>query len=177
MKSTDALPAVDLSQVERDLRNWLSGASRVVIVGIGSEWRGDDAVGARIVQEVHGKTSSSVLPIVCWTVPESYTGPIRRFAPTHVLLIDAAELGRKPGTCRLVVPEEVLGLSLSTHTMPLKLLVKYLSKATGASIALLAVQPRQTKLGEGLSQELQKGAQELAGMLLRVLPGGEANSN
>jgi hydrogenase 3 maturation protease len=177
VKSTDALPAVDLSQVERDLRNWLSGARRVVIVGIGSEWRGDDAVGARVAQELHGKTSSNVLPIVSWTVPESCTGPIRLFAPTHILLIDAAELGRTPGTCRLVVPEAMLGLSLSTHTMPLKLLVKYLSKATGASIALLAVQPKQTELGEGLSQELHKAARRLADMLLGVLSSGQSNGN
>jgi hydrogenase 3 maturation protease len=177
VKSTDALPAVDLSQVERDLRNWLSGARKVVIVGIGSQWRGDDAVGARVAQELHGKTSSNVLPIVCWTVPESCTGPVRLFAPTHILLIDAAELGRTPGSCQLIPVEDVLGLSLSTHTMPLKLLAKYLSMATGAPIALLAVQPKQTGFGEAFSEELQKAAHRLAGVLLRVLPGGESKNS
>lgn len=163
------MSAVDPPEIEHDLRNWLSGADKVVIVGIGSQWRGDDAVGARIAQKLHGRTSSNVLPIVCWTVPESCTGPVRLFSPTHILLIDAAELGWMPGTCQLMPVEDVLGLSLSTHTVPLKLLAKYLSKTTGAAIALLAIQPKQTELGAGLSKELDHVAQKLADMLLRAL--------
>jgi hydrogenase 3 maturation protease len=167
--SREGEPTASLHEVEQTLRKGLSGARRVVIVGIGSQLQGDDAAGARVAQQLLGRTPGNVLPLVCWTVPESYAEPIRRFRPTHVLLIDAAELGQMPGACRLVSAEDVLGLALSTHPMPLRLLAKYLRKTTDAEIALLALQPKQTELGAGLSQELDHVAQELADMLLRAL--------
>jgi len=155
--------------VEQGLRRWLSGAGRVVFVGIGGELQGDDAAGARVAQQLCGRTASNVLPLICWTVPESFAEPIRRFRPTHVLLIDAAELGQMPGACRLVSAEDVLGLALSTHGMPLRLLAKYLRKTTDAEIALLALQPKQTELGGGLSQELARVTHDLADVLLKVV--------
>ncbi|KPL14897.1 MAG: hypothetical protein AMJ93_17120 [Anaerolineae bacterium SM23_84] len=151
MGSGEGEPTAGLHEVEQSLRKWLSGARRVVIVGIGSQLQGDDAAGARVAQQLLGRTPGNVLPLVCWTVPESYAEPIR------------------PGACRLVSAEDVLGLALSTHPMPLRLLAKYLRKTTDAEIALLALQPKQTELGAGLSQELDHVAQELADMLLRAL--------
>jgi hydrogenase 3 maturation protease len=167
--SGEGEPTVGLQEVEQTLRKWLSGAGRVVIVGIGSQLQGDDAAGARVAQQLHGRTPGNVLPMVCWTVPESYTQPIRRFRPTHVLLIDAAELGRMPGVCRLVSAEDVLGLAISTHPIPLSLLAEYLRKTTGAKTALLALQPKQIELGAGLSQELDRVTHDLADVLLRAL--------
>jgi hydrogenase 3 maturation protease len=155
--------------VERDLRTWLSGATRVAIVGIGGPLQGDDAVGARIAQGLLGRTSCNVLPMACWTVPESCTGPIRAFCPTHVLLIDAAELGQPAGTCRLVEPDALEGLSLSTHSAPLRLVAEFLSRTTGAQVALLAVQPKSTELGERMTGQLLRAAAEVAEMLLRVI--------
>ena len=142
-------------------------------VGIGSQLQGDDGAGARVAQQRHGRTPGHVLPLVCWTVPESCTGPIRAFHPTHVLLVDAAELGQPAGTCRLVEAEALFGLSLSTHSAPLGLVAKFLSKTTGARVALLAVQPKQMELGERMTAELEEVAEELAEMLLRVV--GEAS--
>jgi len=167
--SAEGEPAASLHEVEQTLCKWLSGARRVVIVGIGSQLQGDDAAGARVVEQLHGRTPGSVLPLVCWTVPESYAEPIRSFRPTHVLLIDAAELGEMPGVFRLVSAEDVLGLALSTHSMPLSLLAEYLRKTTGAKIALLALQPKQTEFGARLSQELDRVTHDLADVLLRVV--------
>ena len=65
--------------------------------------------------------------------------------------------------------EHTLGLALSTHSSPLHVLAEYISKATGASIALLAVQPKHTALEDGLSQELEAATQALAEVLQRVL--------
>jgi hydrogenase 3 maturation protease len=159
-----------LRQAGRSLREWLVTASRIAVVGIGGQLQEDDAIGARIAQRLLDKTGNNVRVLVCWTVPESCTGPIRQFDPSHVLLIDAAQLGQLPGAVQLIDPGSLLGLSISTHSMPLKLLVLYLSKATRAQIALLAVQPRDTGLGERLSPPLESAAQDLSTMLLTVLP-------
>ncbi len=160
-------------EIERKLYDWLANAGRVVIVGIGGTLKGDDGVGVEIVRRLKGKTSEMVCPLECGTAPESCLGPIRRFRPTHVLMIDAAELGLQPGSSMLIAPNEVKGFPISTHSLPLGIVAEYLERTTGAKVALLAIQPRQIELGKGLSEEVEKAAELLSRILLRVLPSGE----
>ena len=163
--------AKNLERVEESLRGWLSGARRIVILGIGSALAGDDAVGAEVVKGLEGRTSQIVYPLVCWTVPENCFGLARRVRASHVLMVDAAQLGLQAGACRLVAPASTLGLSLSTHSSPLSMSAEYLTVSIGAEVALLAIQPGRLGFGEGLSEELRKAAQAIREMLRRVLPG------
>ena len=79
----------------------MSSAKKIVIAGIGNPIRSDDYVGLKIVQDLQGKVSEKVCLLECETVPESYLLDIEKFNPTHVLLIDAAFLGLKPGEASL----------------------------------------------------------------------------
>lgn len=153
------------------LKNWLLDAGRVVVAGIGNPLRKDDFVGNKIVRELRKKTSKSVYLIECETVPESFIQPIVDFKPTHILLIDAALLGQKHGSFRLVNPEELMNMpAISTHMLPLRIFCEYLKKVTQAKIVLLAIQPKDTDFGEGLTPELQKTAKHLRSFLLKILP-------
>ncbi|RJS68268.1 hydrogenase maturation protease [Candidatus Bathyarchaeota archaeon] len=87
-----------------ELERWLSDAEKVVVAGIGNPIRMDDFVGVKIIQDLHGKVSEKVYLLECETVPESFIQQIIDFNPTHVLLIDAAILGLKPGEAKLVKP-------------------------------------------------------------------------
>jgi len=161
----------DIEELEESLRAWLSGAKKVVIAGVGSSLRRDDFVGVQIVKNLGNKVSGNVFLLECETVPESFLEPISDFKPTHVLIIDAALLNLKPGASRLVEPEEITGVPISTHILPLGLFSKYLMETTGARVALLAIQPKETDFGEGLTEELKKTAKELTDILIKVLPG------
>jgi len=122
--------------VKKELEKWLLDAERVVIAGIGNPIRMDDFVGVKIVQDLRGKVSERVYLIECETVPESYIQQIIDFNPTHILLIDAAILGLKPGESRLVKPEQLrIFPALSTHMLPLRIFCEYLIKMTKARIA------------------------------------------
>ena len=157
--------------VERRLKEWLAGARRVVVAGIGNPLRRDDYVGVWIVRKLRNRVSSSVYLLECETVPESFLDPIVRFRPTHILLIDAAILGLEPGSARLIEPHQVVGPPpISTHTLPLTLFCEYVVRLTGARVALLAIQPKDSSLGEGLTPELEETAKQLTEILLRVLP-------
>ena len=157
--------------IEIELEKWLAGAGRVVVAGIGNPIRMDDFVGVRIVQALQGKTSEKVFLIECETVPESFIQQITEFGPTHVLLIDAAIMGLKPGESRLVETSSLTSMpAFSTHTLPLRIFCEYLGKSTNAQIRLLLIQPRNTDFGEGLTQHLAALVDYFTQILRRLLP-------
>lgn len=163
--------ATDTSELEDNLQSWLSGARRVVVTGIGNSLRKDDFVGVEIVRNLRGKVSQLVYLIECETVPESFIGPITKFKPTHILLVDAGILSQKFGSSKLIEPDQMATeTAISTHALPLQIFCKYLAKTTGAKMALLVIQPKDTSFGEGLTTELKKAAKHLTGTLSKSLP-------
>lgn len=161
----------DTNELEDDLQSWLSDARRVVVTGIGNPLRKDDFVGVEIVRNLREKVSQLVYLIECETVPESFIGPITKFKPTHILLIDAGILNQKHGSSKLIKPNQMATqTAISTHALPLQIFCKYLARTTGAEITLLVIQPKDTSFGEGLTAELKETAKHLTSILLKCLP-------
>lgn len=157
--------------LQKELKKWLVGAKKVVVAGIGNPIRMDDFVGVKIVQDLQGKVSSSIQLIECETVPESFIQQIIDFSPTHVLLIDAAILGLKPGESRLISPERLkIFPAYSTHMLPLRVFCEHLTQTVKTKVALLLIEPKQTDFGEGLTPEVEETKQKIADTLLNVLP-------
>jgi hydrogenase 3 maturation protease len=159
-----------LSLALRDqLAAWLKDCSKIAILGIGNPLRGDDAVGMEIVKLLKGKVPMNVELLECETVPENFTRQIREFNPTHVLMIDAAQFEAEPGEARLVPPEKILGMTLSTHAIPLSMLAEVIKDSINAKVMILGVQPQKIEFGEGLTPELQKASKRIAGILAEAL--------
>ena len=162
---------IETNDIETDLKNWLSNAQKVVIAGIGNPLRKDDFVGIEIVRNLQNKVSQSVYLIECETVPESFIEPITEFKPTHILIIDAAILNLKPGSSKFIEPTQMVKqTAISTHALPLRIFCEYLAKTTGAKIALLVIQPKDTSFGEGLTSKLRETATNLTTLLSKILP-------
>ena len=60
------------------------------------------------------------------TVPENYTGLIRKENPSHIILVDAVDMKKEPGYIRVVMKEEIANYNISTHAMPISFLIKYI---------------------------------------------------
>ena len=156
--------------IDRELKGWFAGAKKVVVAGIGNPIRSDDYVGLKIVQNLQGKVSAKVSLLECETVPESYLLDIEALHPSHVLLVDAAVLGLKPGEAQLVDAERVADFSaVTTHVLPLKIFCQYVRQATGAKVGLLLVEPACLEFGEGLSAPVEAAAERLTKVLLGLL--------
>jgi hydrogenase 3 maturation protease len=155
--------------IQDALEKWFAGAGKVVVAGIGNPIRRDDFVGVKIVQDLRGKVSKNVCLIECETVPESFMQEIVDLKPSHVLLIDAAVLGLKPGETRLVFPEQVADFpAVTTHVLPLRVFCEYITQMAGAKIALLLIEPENTEFGEGLTPEVQKAAEKITKVILEL---------
>jgi len=156
--------------IEKELRAWLRGAERVVVVGIGNPIRMDDFVGVKIVRDLRGKASDKVLLIEAETVPENHIQQIIGFKPSHILLIDAAILELKPGESRLINPNQLTDFpAFSTHMLPLRIFCEYVAETTEAKIALLLIEPKETDFGEGLTQKVTRSVTNIVSALLEVL--------
>jgi len=162
--------AKEQSSLEEELRNWFDSPKRVVIAGIGNEIRSDDFVGVKIIKNLQGKISTKVHLIECETVPESFMDEIVELKPSHVLLIDAAVMGLKPGELRLYDAAKVTNFpAISTHMLPLRVFCEYIAQLAKAKLALLLIEPGNVEFGEGLTREVEASAMRVTRSLLRIL--------
>ena len=157
----------DLKEI---LKKWFADSKTIAVAGIGNPIRSDDFVGVKIVQDLQGQVPESVHLIECETVPESFMHEIIDIKPSHILLIDAALLGLKPAEIRLVFPEHVTDFpAVTTHQLPLRVFCEYITKMTGAKIALLLIEPKNVAFGEGLTPKVQEIAEKISKILRELV--------
>jgi hydrogenase 3 maturation protease len=138
----------------------------VALVGVGNELNGDDGAGVLVARTVvNPDDQMNWLVIDAGPVPESFTGPLRRFQPDLVLFVDAAEMGEPVGTAAWLEWQATDGLSASTHSLPPTVLAKYLIHELACQVAMIGIQPQQLELGKSLSPAVQKTVTEVAGGL------------
>lgn len=157
------------SRLRDELKAWLRDCSGLVILGIGNTLRGDDALGPEFIKRLKGKLPKNVKLMDVGVAPENSIGYIKRLKPSHVLLIDAADFGGKPGEMRLISPKQISGVALSTHNIPLYILVELISRYVRAKVMLLGVEPKSLNLGEDLSPEVKKSIELGSRILLEAI--------
>jgi hydrogenase maturation protease HycI len=131
----------------------IKNARRLAIVGIGDELNIPDRLGMYTARELGRQHLPAVGVFYAGTVPESVTAPLRRYRPEHVLFLDSADMGARPGTIAVIEPERVQASLVSTHVLPLSVVMNYLEQETGAGVTLLGIQPDITGFDKDLSDE------------------------
>lgn len=129
-------------------------AARLAVIGVGHELRGDDGAGASVARRLAPYASNRMLVIDGGSAPENFSGVVRRFKPTLILFVDVAQMNEPPGTVRWLTEDEIAGLSASTHTLPLRLLSRYLQEHLDCQVYLIGIQPASNGLDEDLSPEV-----------------------
>jgi hydrogenase 3 maturation protease len=158
-----------LNQILINLANRRSNSSsnrqpiRLAILGLGNELDGDDAAGVMVARGLKKIFTSNpgILVIDAGPSPENFTGPLRRFFPDFVLLIDAANMGADPGEIRWIDWESIDGLSASTHSQPLTLLSMFLKQEINCELALLGIQAAHLDLGMPLTPAVKRAVNEI----------------
>ena len=123
-------------------------------------------VAAEIIQKAAHKRLEVFLGA---TAPENLTGEIKKYKPSHLLIIDAADTASKPGTIDLIDPKTVGGISFSTHMMPLKIMVDYMLKSIKCKVIIIGIQPKVLKFGSEPSREAISSAKEIAKTILEII--------
>ncbi|MDY7018780.1 MAG: hydrogenase maturation peptidase HycI [Chloroflexota bacterium] len=159
------------SNLKNGIEEALSGWRRIVVLGVGNELGGDDALGLSAAKKL--KEALAEIPnvevLATGNAPENFTGLLRRLSPSHILLIDAAEIGGKAGTIKLIKDHEIEETMPSTHSLPLYLLINYLKKELGSEMIVLGIQPKMLSFGTTISSEVECSLDELVLLFKEVL--------
>jgi len=144
---------------------------RVAVLGIGNTFRSDDAAGMLVAQALSQRVSDNAHLFICEAghAPENKTAQVRKFAPDLVLLIDAADMGKAPGTVEWISEEDIDGMSASTHSLPLSMLARYLKLEIGCEVNLLGIQLASNEVGETISPEVLQAVEEVAAGLDEII--------
>lgn len=156
------------------LKNKFKGAKRVVLLGIGSTLRGDDAAGMLVAEKIEqyrkkAKQGRRLKVLFGETAPENFTGEIKRFNPTHLVLVDSAEVKKKPGAVILLDPQTIRGISFSTHSLPLKIMTDYLLTDLKCEIIIIGIQPKTIHFGAPCSAQVKKSVKDVSKIIKAIL--------
>jgi len=76
-----------------ELKEFLKKKKNVVILGIGNQLRGDDFAGSLVARKLGQELKKNYVTVFDGgIVPENFTGMIKREDPSHIILIDAADM-------------------------------------------------------------------------------------
>jgi len=154
------------------LRKLLGGARRIAVLGVGSTLRADDAAGMALVERLQKEFPAweNVRFYAGETAPENFSGCIRAFRPSHILVVDAADLGLAPGCLAQIDHKDVGGPTFCSHMLPLRIMLDYLADETGARIVLLGIQHQSLVFDGEITPPVQGTVDDLCGSLARVIP-------
>lgn len=129
---------------------------KTVILGIGNTLKADDGAGPYVISKI-----KNIEAIDAGTIPENYIQKIIDSKPDRIIIIDAVDFGGHPGEVKWFNEIDSSSISISTHNLPPRFFIDFIKQQTGAEIKIVAIQPKQLRFNESLSEEVKKGADKL----------------
>ena len=148
---------------------FLKDAARIVVIGMGNELRCDDGVGLAVVRRLKPYASERLTVFEGHMTPEVFIAPACTFLPTHLLIVDAAELHEQPGHWRLLTQDEIQDGLFTTHAFPATEVAKEIHRRCGAKIAFLGIQPKSRDVSLELSAECSEAASNVTERIQHIL--------
>ena len=160
-----------MQNLTTELKKRLKAAKKIAVLGVGSEFRGDDAAGMLVAEEVL-KKSKKVKVFLGATAPENLTGEIIKFKPSHLVIVDTADIKQRPGTILLLNAEDLAeGVSFSTHKLPPRVMMDYFVKKLKCSIFIIGIQPKSIRFDAAVSKEVKSSVREVSSAIISAING------
>ncbi|MCS6907887.1 MAG: hydrogenase maturation protease [Anaerolineales bacterium] len=148
--------------------------SHTLILGIGNPLYGDDGLGVRVA-EILAKEKLPAGVVVEVAALDGVDLILRMEGWKRVILIDAVQMGKRPGTWHCFKPEEVRliaeGQGFSLHEIGLASALE-LAQALGRlpqEVIIYGVEPQTLEVREGLSPSVQSAIPEIIQHILEEL--------
>ena len=154
------------------LDNFLADYGKLIILGVGNELKCDDGVGPYIIKklkEENIENPNKLLFIDAQTVPENFTGKIRKENPTHVIIVDACLMDGEPGDMKIVDEHDFANIGISTHSMSLSFFVRYLEKGTDFRIIFVGIEPESMDYADKPTPKVEEAANDFVNILKEII--------
>jgi hydrogenase maturation protease len=136
-----------------------------VLLGAGSQLRGDDAWSFSLLEILKRSAPPAVHSLWGATVPENLLPIITRLQPRQVIFCDAGDLGMSAGSWRILSSPDLADEEILSHRMPIKWLTGELERRCACPVALLLVQPKQLEFSLQLSPEVRTTVRRLSRLI------------
>ncbi len=127
-----------------------------IICGIGNLWRKDDGAGVHAARML----SDDFTVFLCETTPERFMDEICEREEDTVIIIDSANFDGVPGEYRLIAPDEVENYTITTHIVPIPVIVKWLEMC-GKKAIIYGIQFDDISFGDELTEMVKTGVEKL----------------
>ena len=155
------------------LKERLSNTSKLAILGAGSFQKADDAAGVMITEKLKERLDNDKFDkLGIYTgecAPENFTGEIKKFKPSHMIIIDAADTREEPGSVTFIEPDAIGGVSFSTHILPLKIIIEYLIMETGCHMTVIGIQPYDITYGGEVTPKVADAVEDTVDVIERLI--------
>ena len=158
----------NVTDFEEELKDFIAGAEKIAVLGIGNDLRTDDGLGLYFIDNLKIDDPRIMIENV-GSVPEGFASNLARFGAERVIMVDAADMLKPPGHIELITKDRIGGIAISTHRMPLSFLMMYLEQETGGKTLLIGIQPKSIQFGEGLTPEIQEVVDRTITSLEKIL--------
>ncbi len=150
------------------LQEALKSDNPVVLVGIGNTLRGDDGIGVKIAEALKDSLECSKIRVI---VVEDRVDMLGRFLgdlkPSLMIFFDAADFGGKPGEIRILDLAEASGKTISTHLIPLDVILKVIGVASPSYV--IGVQMMNIEFGGRISEPVKVAGKMIVEFLEKEL--------
>ena len=154
------------------LSNFLYDCEKLIVLGVGNELKCDDGVGPYIIKKLKEENiedKKKLLFIDAKTVPENFTGKIRKEKPTHLIIVDACLMDEEPGFMKIVNKYDFANIGISTHSMSLSFFVRYLEKDTEFRIIFVGIEPESMDYADSPTPKVEAAANEFVTILKEII--------
>jgi hydrogenase maturation protease HycI len=145
-----------------EIKNKLQPKGKTVIACLGQDLRGDGGVGSYIAKRISFE-NDDIIVINVGPVFEKYVNGIMYLKPNKLVVIDSAFFEGDPGEIREVEVDKLNSFKMiPSHTVPLSDLFSVIKdELRDLDIVIVGIQTKDIDLKEGLTEEVQKSADEI----------------
>ena len=161
----------EIMSFESQLESFLSNSEKLIVLGVGNDLKCDDGVGPFIIKRLKEEDieDENLIFINAETVPENFTGKLRKENPTHIIIVDACLMNGNPGDMQIVDKDDFSNIGISTHSMSLSYFVKYLEKDNDFKIIFVGIESESLDYGENLTENVEKTAFDFINILKGII--------
>ena len=134
--------------------------SKMILVGVGHPFRGDDYVGSYIAKKLMvGNHVQNIQLFDAEQDVEAIIPKIQALKPKQIMFIDSCQMNLGPGEARVISIDDTDYPFFTTHSIPLKLLVNQFLPES--QCWMLAIQPEQVEISDQLSSKVRNVADSI----------------
>ena len=154
-----------------ELTDFLLDYNKLIVLGVGNELKCDDGAGPYIIKKLKAENieNDNLIFIDAQTVPENFTGKIRKEDPSHLIIVDACLMGSEAGEMKIVDKYDFAEIGISTHSMSLSYFVKYLEKGIDCDIIFVGIEPESMDWADKPTECVEKTANEFVEILKEAI--------